>query len=114
MINIRQPFRVLVSQRGWCKGRTYAGRGPQHKGAKSVIEPVIWGFVAWTADTTAEPWREGFGSFLFGDIHKTREAISRYLADARTTQISVRTNQDRTLFVYNRHADGRITSYQED
>jgi hypothetical protein len=111
-MNIYQPFRVLVSQRGWIHGRTYRGRGAANWGAKSVIEPMIFGFVAWTEDTTAEPRRAGFGSFLFGSIHAARAVILAYLADSRTIQVSVRTNQDRTLFVYHRAADGRVTSYR--
>lgn len=108
-INIRQPFRVMVAAQGWECGRTYKGRGPNHKGAYTAIKPLAYGFTAWTEDTTAEPHRAGFGSFCFGSIHATRAEVVRQLANPRVHQVQVRTNQDRTLFVYNRRADGRIT-----
>jgi hypothetical protein len=108
---VRSPLRLTVAQRGFRPGKVYKGRGPAHKGAYTAIAPVTFGFVAWSSDTTAEPWREGFGSFLLSDIHKTRAAIAGFLADARTTQIQVRNNQDRCLFVINRTADGRSTIY---
>ena len=111
MNNVRQPFRVVVSCAGWQRGRTYNGRGPQHKGAYSAIAPTTYAYIYWTPDTTAEPWREGFGSFGLAGIHRTRAAVLEVLADPRTRQVSIRTNQDRTWFVINKHEDGRVTSY---
>jgi hypothetical protein len=108
---VRSPLRLVVAQRGYRPGKVYKGRGATHKGAYTAIAPVTFGFVAWSADTTAEPWRDGFGSFLLSDIHKTRAAIAGLLADARTMQIQVRDNQDRCLFVVNRTADGSSTIY---
>lgn len=105
------PLRVSVSQRGYRPGKLYKGRGTAHRGAYTAVAPVVYGFMAWTPDTTAEPWREGYGSFLFADIHATRAEILRQLSDPRTTQIQVRTNQDRCLFVINRKADGSSTIY---
>jgi len=109
--DVRQPFRVVVVQHGWQRRRVYNGRGPNHKGAYTAIAPVKYAFVYWTEDTSAEPWRAGYGSFCLAGIHATRRAVEHALADPRTYQISIRTNQDRTWFVVNRHADGRVTSY---
>jgi hypothetical protein len=108
---VRSPLRLVVAQRGYRPGKVYKGRGPAHKGAYTAIAPVTFGFVAWSSDTTAEPWRDGFGSFLLSDIHKTRAAIAGFWQTRGPCRYRSGNNQDRCLFVINRTADGRSTIY---
>lgn len=110
-MNLKQPFRIVVIKSAIARGRLYRGRGNAFRGAYSAIAMCDIAFVAWTNDTTAEPWREGFGTFLFAGIHAVRAEVIRQLADHRTRQIQIRTNKDRTVLVINRRGDGQATHY---
>lgn len=108
----RKPYRILVSAVGFRRGKLYKGRGPHHKGAHSKIEPMTYGYVAWTPDQTAEPSRwPGSGTFLFNGLHVAYREVHRILREPRTRQVQIRTNQDRTLYVWNKYDDGRITGH---
>lgn len=90
------PFRVVAfgtEQIGRCKPRGF-------------------GFVVWNPDHTLEPGRlPGSGCFIWRGVHAARGAAMAIFDDPRVHQVQIRTNQDRALWIYNRHHDGRITGY---
>lgn len=51
------------------------------------------------------------GSFLYPGIHAVRRAAMEYLALPETQQVSIRTNQDRQVYRFFKHVDGRISGY---
>lgn len=106
------PYRLVVSALGYRRSRVYKGRGPANLGAYTKIEPTVMGWMAWTPDQTCEPWRlPGSGSFLFNGLHVAYAEAMRLLALSPVQQVSVRTNQDRQVYRYVKHADGRISGY---
>lgn len=100
-----KPYRVIAAATG---SRTI-GRGKRRR-----TEQTSYGYVLWTADTSAEPWREGYGSFCFSGLHRVRAAALSELQKPEVHQVQVRTNQDRTLYVWNKHSNGQITGYRAD
>ena len=106
------PYRICVSAVGFRRGRLYKGRGPTHKGAYSAITPAAYGYVAWNPDHTVETSRlPSSGTFLWPGLHAVRAAAYAELQRAVVQQVSIRTNQDRTVYMYNKYADGRIRGY---
>lgn len=106
------PYRLIVSARGYRRGRVYKGRGPLHKGAYTRIEPCAYAYLAWTPNQVAEPWRlTGGGTFLFAGLHVVRSEALRLLALSATEQVSIRTNQDHTVYRFVKRADGSIIGY---
>lgn len=76
------------------------------------LKTVSYGYLGWTArqEFDAGARLPGAGSFLFSGLRCVR-AVRDYLALPETHQVQIRTNQDRTLYIYNKHSDGRITGY---
>ncbi len=102
------PYRVIVCQQ---VSKT-TGRGPKRK--TTMIGSA---FVAWNPDASIEPGRlANSGSFLWPGIHAARAVAMDYLTQLGTTyhQVQVRTNQDRTVYLWNKSSDGRITGYAPD
>lgn len=106
-----RPLRVCVFGHVWQRGRLYAGRGPNNRGARTAIEPILAGWHAWTPDTTAEPHREGYGSFCYLGGLRALAAARRAFRQSGVTQVQIRTNQDRKVLIFNRRNDGRIDCY---
>lgn len=99
------PYQVIVFQQGT---RT-TGRG---KARRTV--PTGSAFVAWNPSNECEaPAREGYGSFLWPGLRAARAVAMDYLTRLGCVyhQVSIRTNQDREVYRYFKHADGRITGY---
>ena len=108
-------YRLLVAFYGYRRGRTYAGRGPNHRGAYCAIEPCQLGVMGWTADQTAEPGRlQGSGTFCYAGALRAIAAVRQYFQQPSVYQVQIRTNQDQTVLVYNRQIDGRITFYRSE
>ena len=100
-----KPYRVIV----FMQGTRTTGRGAKRK-------TVITGsaFVAWNPDHTVEIARlPGSGSFIWPGIHAARRIAMHYLGMLGDTyhQVSIRTNQDREVYRFFKHANGRITGY---
>jgi hypothetical protein len=107
MTDVR-PYRLLVTVQGYRPTRRYYNR----KRPYTAIERCVYGFVAWTPE---QHYREARlpngGSFLFPGIHAARAEAFAYLARPNVRQVSIRTDQDRTVYLYNRYDDGRISGY---
>lgn len=105
-------YRIVVASTVWRVGRTYKGRGPNAKGAYTAVEPVTAAFDGWISDQSAEPWRlTGSGSFCYAGALRAIAAARQYLRQSATSQVQIRTNQDRKVLIYNKAADGRVTHY---
>lgn len=110
-----RPYRLLVTMDRFVPVALLRGRGPENRGARTTIARVRAGYVAWSDDQTPEPARlPGSGTFLFAGALRAVARVHREFRDPRVVQVSLRTNQDRTLLVYNRQADGRITHYSAE
>lgn len=90
------------------------------KGKHTRTKVISFGVVAWNSDEIArtmyDPGRlHGAGTFCWPGLHAVRREAMRLLA-GEYTQVQVRTNQDRVLYIWNKHSDGRISGYnpQED
>lgn len=84
------------------------------KGKRRRVERTSYAYIAWQEDTTHDPAREGYGTFCFAGLHRVRHRAMRELGLPEVHQVQVRTNQDRTVYLWNKHADGRITGYRPD
>ena len=105
MQQTKTPYRVLV----FAQGTKTTGRGKTRR-----TQQTGFGFVAWNPDHTVEVGRlPGSGSFVFPGIRRARIEAMYYLGMLGNTyhQVSIRTNQDREVYRYFKHADGRITGY---
>ena len=106
---IPRVFRVVAFGTCYRPGRLYKGRGTSHKGAYTAIERVGMGYAVWSTDTTAEPWREGYGSFVHtGGIRCMRDMIRAEMSRPGITQIAIKTNQDREFARVYRQVNGTI------
>lgn len=75
------------------------------------------GYDAWNPILTDHYAHQGrlpsSGSFAWIGEPAARTAVFAAFADESVTQVQIRTDQDRTLIVFNRHGD-RITHYFHD
>ena len=70
------------------------------------------GYQLWTPEQHFSEGRlPGAGSFLFPGIHAARRAALDTFLRPDTVQVQVRTNQDRTVYLWNKWRDGSITGY---
>ncbi len=100
----RQPYRLMAS------GTSLRTTG---RGKRKRAQLVGWGIMGWT---TEQPYNEarlpGAGSFLFPGLHAVRQAAMDYLNRPNIQQVAIRTNQDRSLYIFNKYADGSIHGYR--
>jgi len=97
------PYRLMVSA---------SAERTTGKGKRQRTRTVHYSYMGWTADQTAEPWRlAGSGTFCFPGLHAVERAAREYLALPETQQVSVRTNQDRTVYRYVKNAGGSVYGY---
>lgn len=99
-----RPFRVCVF-------------GTMTRTIKKRETTVQCGWVAWNPNLTDHWAHQGrlpsSGSFAWLGEAAARQAALAAFADERVTQVQIRTEQDRTLIVFNRHGD-KITHYFDD
>ena len=101
------PYRLVI----------FASRYAPKKKLKrhTVIERIQYGYDGWTP---VQYYREArlpsAGSFLYPGMHAVRRAAMEALAIPNVTQVSVRTNQDKKVYIFNKNSDGRITGYVPD
>ena len=95
------PYRIAVA----ATGTQIKGKGKQQR-----TVTTHYAYMGWTADQSAEPHRlQGSGTFMYLGGLRVVAAARKYLALPETTQVQIRTNQDRKVLVYHKHADGRVT-----
>ena len=77
-----------------------------------VKKPRSYAFVLWNPDNTFEPSRlKDSGTFQWNGLHAVRAAAIAAFERPEVHQVSIRTNQDRSLYVFNRQSDGSIRGY---
>jgi hypothetical protein len=102
-LSLAGPLRVLVF------AETVRSASKSRK-AKTI--GCAW--CAWSPDQCAsfgEGRLSGSGTFLFAGFIRARQTALRAFANEDVRQVSVRTNQDRTVFVWNRRPDGQVVGY---
>lgn len=97
------PYRIAV----FASGTQTKGKGKRQRAITTH-----YAYMGWTADQSAERSRlEGSGTFLYNGGLRVIVAARKYLALPETTQVQIRTNQDRKVLIYFKHADGRIVCH---
>ena len=70
--------------------------------------------MGWTEQQSFQEARlPSAGSFLYPALHAVYRAAHDYLVLPTTQQVSIRTNQDQSVYRYFKHADGTITGYAD-
>lgn len=101
-----RPYRIAV----FATSTTVVGKGKRQR-----TKVQGYGYCGWTpVQHYVEARLPGAGSFSFPGIHAARVAAREYLALPETHQVQIRNNQDRKVWLFNKHADGRITGYMPD
>ena len=73
---------------------------------------VGYGYMGWTPHQAYREARlPGAGSFLYPGLHAAYQAAQAYLALPETHQVSIRTNQDRSVYRYFKDSAGHVTGY---
>jgi len=83
------------------------------KGKRQITKTIGYGFQGWTPVQffDAGPRLPSSGSFLYpGALHAIK-AAREYLKTPDVHQVQIRTNQDRTVLIYHKQVDGRVTFY---
>lgn len=109
------PYRIMVSAIRFKKGRRVKafriGRTTLHGEYTELVQMPI-GYMGWTSEQHYQEARlPGAGSFLYPGILAARRAAMVYLDSPNVTQVSIRTNQDKTVYRYVKGTDGRVTGY---
>lgn len=101
----RKPYRILVFAHGFRPGK--------RRKTFTEIVPSQYGYMGWTPLQTYDKGARlpNAGSFLYPGIVAVRKAAMVYLAIPSTHQVQIRTNQDRKVYLWNKHPDGSITGY---
>lgn len=104
-LNGVRPYRLVVFAQGLKRGK----RSP--KVCQLNRQGVAW--IGWTPHQHCgqEARLPGAGSFLYPGFLKARQAAFQYLQQPCVTQVSVRTDQDRSIYRWVKQTDGRITGY---
>lgn len=99
----RKPYRILVIAHGILMTGKSRNRKPT---------PTTYGYFGWTPiQSYREARLPSSGSFLYPGIVAVRKAAMEYLSQPEVTQVQIRTNQDRKVYLWNKHKDGRISGY---
>jgi hypothetical protein len=107
MKDCREHYGLAVFARGFRAGRRTR--------KMTELIPSDYGFLGWNPDSSHESGRlPGSGSFSWVGIVAVRKAAMDYLRRPDVFQVQVRTNCSRKLYIWNKHADGRITGYTPD
>jgi|SRR5271166_4570596 len=103
----RRPYRILI-----CANRF---RSVKRLKRMTTIERTIVAWISWTPTQAYQEARlPSAGSFLYPGIFAVRRAAMDAFKDSSVCQVQVRTNQDRKVYLWNRHSDGRISGYRPD
>lgn len=101
------PYRLVI----------FANRYTAKKRYKkyTAIERVGYAVMGWTSTQYYQEARlPSAGSFLYPGLHAVRNSALDALAQPGVYQVQIRTDQDRKVYLYNKHSDGRITGYRPD
>lgn len=101
------PYRLAVFAHGFRRGRQYR--------RYTEIIPSDFGYIAWAPE---QHYREArlpsAGSFLFPGLLAVRARAMQELASPSVYQVQVRTNQDRSAWLWNKRSDGHVSGYRPD
>ena len=89
--------------------------GVGHVGRRK--KPVAYGYQVWSPvqlQSFGEGRLPGAGTFFFAGFLQARQAARKAFDNPAIHQTQIRTNQDRTVFVWNRQTDGRVTGYNAE
>lgn len=101
-----RPYRVVV----FAEETQVVGKGKRARTVRST-----YAYMGWTeAQYYSEARLPSAGSFLFPGLHAVHRAAMDYLAIPETVQVSVRTDQDRKVYVYFKNQDGTVSGYRPD
>lgn len=107
MKNCRKPYRITVFATKLSAGRRY-------KKYTQLVQRH-YAFDGWHEEQSYQEARlPGAGSFLYPGIFAARAAALEFLALPGTTQVQVKTNQDKKVYLFNKHADGTVTGYRPE
>lgn len=100
-----KPYRIVVFASGLRRGRA--------RRQFTELIPYDYAYVLWNPDQPygLQARLSGAGCFEWPGMWAAKRAVDRVLADTYVRQVSVRTNQDKQVYRYFRHSDGRITGY---
>lgn len=105
-----KPYRLVIFAARYVTKRERIRPAPH-----VTIELQHFGYDGWNPIQHYNEARlPGAGSFLYPGLHAVRKAAMDALALPGVHQVSIRTNQDRRVYLFNKHADGRITGYRPD
>jgi hypothetical protein len=100
----RRPYRIVVFATGLRAGRRYK--------RYTQLVRTDYAYMGWTPEQHYQEARlPSAGSFLYPGVFAVYRAAREFLALPGTRQVSIRTNQDRQVYRYFKHEDGRITGY---
>ena len=103
----RRPYRILVSTTRLVPGRK--------RKTYTELKPMHYGYMGWTEHQAYRESRlPSAGSFLYPGVHEVRLAALAYLSQPHTTQVSIRTNQDKTVYVFIKRLDGTLYGYMPE
>jgi hypothetical protein len=103
----RTPYRLVIV------GDRYRPVREYKRWTKIELASVAW--MGWTETQAYQEARlPSAGSFLYPGIHAVRRAAMEAFSQPNVRQVSVRTNQDKRVYLFNRHADGQITGYRPE
>lgn len=103
-MELRKPYRVNVFATKLVAGRRYK--------SYTVLELCHYGYSLWNPEQNYQEARlPSAGSFLFPGIHRVRDAAIAALALPGTHQVSIRTNQDQRVYVFNKDVNGHVSGY---
>jgi hypothetical protein len=91
----KHPFRILV----FGTSERVVGKGKRAKTVRQGFGYVLWNPCEQTAERAG---RSGFGSFEWYGLAVTRRAALDALAQPGIEQVSIRTNQDRSIATLHR------------
>jgi hypothetical protein len=81
----------------------------------TLIERRRWGILGWNPNNAHEPGRlPNSGCFTWVGCLAARRAAMEFLTRPAVTQVQIHTNQDRTIYVWNKATDGTVTGYGYD
>ena len=103
-VETRKPYRLVV-----CADRF---RPVKRLKRMTMIEKTTVAWFSWTPEQFYQEARlPGAGSFFYPGLFAVREAAMDAFKDSSVRQVQVRTNQDKKLWLWNRHSDGTISGY---
>ena len=98
LVTYKKPYRLVISASRYIAVRERVRPAPH-----TVIARQDYAYMGWTATQSYQEARlPSAGSFLYPGIHAVRRAAMAVLALPSTRSVSVRTNQDHRIYLFNK------------